>query len=282
MNPGPCLLPAAVAAYMVPPAKMISPRTLAAAALALTPLVPLAAGGCSTSTQNSGVAAASLPKGAGLEHEECDESGNRVEMLDTNNDGKPDIRRVFNKGSGKEVCRVSDLNHDGHPDLYEYFDDNGAVRRRELCFDDTGVVNAIEHYDGGRLTKREYDTGGQHRIDTWDYFEPGLPMDAKTGRPVHPSRRERDTKGTGHVDQWWTWQGTKITISKDVEGNGKPDPATIMVLDQGEGAADAGAPPPASSSAPPAASGSPSAALVAAAVVDAGTAAPAASQGAKR
>src|SRR5580700_2199390 len=99
---------------MVRPAKMISPRTLAAAALALTPLVPLAAGGCSTSTQNSGVAPPSLPKGAGLEHEACDESGNRVEMLDTNNDGKPDIRRVFNKGSGKEVCRVSDLNHDGH------------------------------------------------------------------------------------------------------------------------------------------------------------------------
>ena len=267
---------------MVPPAKMIFPRTLAAVALVLTPLVPLAAGGCSTSTQNSGVAPPSLPKGAGLEHESCDESGNRVEMLDTNNDGKPDIRRVFNKGSGKEVCRVSDLNHDGHPDLYEYFDDAGNVRRRELCFDDTGVVNAIEHYDGGRLTKREYDTGGQHRIDTWDYFEPGLPMDPKTGRPSHPSRRERDTKGTGHVDQWWAWDGNKITISKDTTGNGKPDPASTMVLDQSgdSSSADAGAPPPASSApAPaPAPSGAPAASTAAPAAAPPATApAPAAS-----
>ncbi|MGH7294520.1 MAG: hypothetical protein ACRELB_06300, partial [Polyangiaceae bacterium] len=214
---------------------MIRPRMLAAAALTLAPLVPLLASGCSTSTQDSGVAAPSLPKGAGLEHESCNESGNRVEMLDTNNDGKTDIRRVFNKGTGREVCRVSDLNHDGHPDLYEYFDGNGAVRRRELCFDDTGEVNAIELYEGGRLTKREYDTGGQHRIDTWDFFDPGLPMDPKTGRPVHPSRRERATRGDGHVDQWWTWDGAKITIARDTTGDGKPDPSSILVLDQGTG-----------------------------------------------
>jgi hypothetical protein len=256
---------------------MNSPRTLVAAALCLAPLVPLLASGCSTSTQDSGVAAPNLPKGAGLEHESCDESGNRVEMLDTNNDGKTDIRRVFNKGTGREVCRVSDLNHDGHPDLYEYFDDNGAVRRRELCFDDTGEVNAIEHYEGGRLAKREYDTGGTHRIDTWDFFEPGLPMDPKTGRPVHPSRRERATRGDGHVDQWWTWDGAKITISRDTSGDGKPDPSSVLVLDANGGAdtADAGgasapSPAPSGSGAPPSvpvASGTPASA-------DAGTGSP--------
>ena len=231
---------------------MISPRTLVAAALALAPLLVVGANtGCGSSANESGVAAPKLPKGAGLDHESCDESGNRVEMLDTNNDGKTDIRRVFDKRTGHEVCRVSDLNHDGQPDLYEYFDQNGAVRRRELCFDDTGIVNAIEHYEGGRMTKREYDTGGQHRIDTWDYFDPGLPMDPKTGRPVHPSRRERDTKGEGHVDQWWTWNGNKISISRDTTGDGKPDPASTLVLDQDNGGssssgADAGAPPAAS------------------------------------
>jgi hypothetical protein len=223
---------------------MIS-RPLFVAVLAFAPLFPvICSTGCGGGEQASGVAAATLPKGASaLDHEACDESGNRVEMLDSNNDGKPDIRRVFDKQTGHEICRVSDMNHDGHPDLYEYFDANGAVRRRELCFDDTGVVNAIEHYEGGRLTKREYDTGGQHKIDTWDYFDPGLPMDAKTGRPVHPSRRERDTKGDGKVDQWWTWEGSKISIARDINGDGKPDPASTVVLDQG-GEADAGAPPP--------------------------------------
>ncbi|HEY1697525.1 MAG TPA: hypothetical protein VGG39_35425 [Polyangiaceae bacterium] len=220
---------------------MISPRTIAAAALAVAPLVAAGNVGCGSGADASGVASAKLPKGAsGLEHESCDESGNRVEILDLNNDGKPDIRRVFNKGTGREICRISDLNHDGQPDLYEYFDANGAVRRRELCFDDTGVVNAIEHFDGGRLTKREYDTGGMHRIDTWDYFDPGLPMDAKTGRPVHPSRRERDTKGEGHVDQWWTWNGDKISISRDTTGDGKPDPASTLVLDPSGGGSTPG------------------------------------------
>jgi hypothetical protein len=221
-------------------------RLVATAALALTPLALLPAAGCSGDDKMTGVADAKLPKGAsgGLDHESCEESGNRVEILDTNNDGKPDIRRVFDKKSQREICRVVDLNHDGKPDLYEYFDGNGAVRRREFCYDDTGVVNAIEHYDAGVLTKREYDTSGQHKIDTWDYFEPGLPMDPKTGRPLHPSRRERDTNGDGHVDQWWTWQGTKVSIARDTSGDGKPDPASTVVLDQGAAEVDAGAAAP--------------------------------------
>ena len=213
---------------------------LVAAMLAAAPLVAACGGNDKVAV---GVTA---PKAADshntLNHEECDESGNRVEMLDTNNDGKPDIRRVFDKGSGRELCRIVDLNHDGQADLYEYFDGNGAVRRREFCYDDTGTVNAIEHYESGRLTKREYDTSGQRRIDTWDYFEPGLPIDPKTGRPVHPSRRERDTMGHGRVDQWWTWNGAKVTIARDLTGEGKPDPASTITI--GEGDVDAGAPPP--------------------------------------
>jgi hypothetical protein len=221
-------------------------RLVATAVLALPPLALLPATGCSGDDKMTGVGEAKLPNGTRgqLDHESCDESGNRVEILDTNNDGKPDIRRVFDKKSQREICRVGDLNHDGKPDLYEYFDANGAVRRREFCYDDTGVVNAVEHYEGGRLTQREYDTTGLHKIDTWDYFEPGLPMDPKTGRPIHPSRRERDTNGDGRVDQWWTWQGSKVSISRDLKGDGKPDPATTMVLDQGSAEVDAGGPAP--------------------------------------
>jgi hypothetical protein len=245
---------------------MISPR-LVAAVLAAAPLGAVVACGGNDKV-GSGVAAPSLPKDAqeSLSHEECDESGSRVELLDTNNDGKPDIRRVFDKGSGREICRVVDLNHDGKPDLYEYFDGSGTVRRREFCYDDTGTVNAIEHYDNGRLAKREYDTSGQRKIDTWDYFEPGLPMDPKTGRPLHPSRRERDTTGHGRVDQWWTWNGQKVTISRDLTGNGKPDPASTITLG-GEEDAGAPAPPPRPSSSEDAGS---AAMPVAAAATDAG------------
>jgi hypothetical protein len=252
---------------------MSSTRLVAAALLVFAPLALLATAACSGDARVTGVGAASAPTRVkeGLAHEPCDESGNRVEMLDTNGDGRPDVRRVFAKSTQREICRVADLNHDGKPDLYEYFDASGAVRRREFCYDDTGVVNAIEHYDSGRLTQREYDTIGAHKIDTWDYFEPGLPIDAKSGRPEHPSRRERDTTGDGHVDQWWTWQGGKLSIARDTHGDGKPDPASLVVLDPGE--ADAGAAPPAvPAAAPPGAmdAAAPSSSMPPAALPDGG------------
>jgi hypothetical protein len=170
----------------------------------------------------------------GITHEPC--AGAHTEALDTNGDGKPDIERVLD-GAGHEQCRIVDLNHDGKPDLYEYFDASGAVRRREFCYDDTGAVNAIETYEGGKLAKREYDVSGQHRIDTWDWFDPNAPADAKTGRPAHPVRRERDTTGNGRVDQWWTWNADKVTIAVDRTGDGKPDPDATLTLGGASGAA---------------------------------------------
>lgn len=229
-------------------AQMISLRLLAA--LAVAPLAGLAPA-CGGNDKVTGVADAKLPEGVrseSLVHEPCQEAGSRVELLDTNKDGKQDIRRVFDK-SGHEICRVADLSFDGKPDLYEYFDADGTIRRREYCYDDTGVVNAIEYYEGGKLVRREYDMTGMHRIDTWDWFDPGAALDAKTGRPVHPSRRERDTTGDGRVDQWWTWNGDRVTIAVDSNGDGKPDPASVLTLGASD-ADDAGAP-----SAPHAAAG---------------------------
>jgi hypothetical protein len=170
-----------------------------------------------------------------LDHESCGAAGERAESLDTNGDGKPDITRYFDR-SGHEECRVVDLNRDGKPDMYEYFDDGGRVRRREFCYDDSGSVNAIEFYEQGKLSRREYDISGRHRVDTWDWFDPSAQVDAKTGRPAHPTRRERDTKGDGYVDQWWTWDGDRLTIAIDRDGDGKPDPAATLVF-----AGDAGA-----------------------------------------
>src|SRR5438105_4282299 len=91
-------------------------------ASAASGLILLACGGDQSKT--SGVAGSRLPEGShseALEHEACDErsSDHRVESLDANRDGKDDIRRVFDKGTGKEICRITDLNHDGKPDMFE-------------------------------------------------------------------------------------------------------------------------------------------------------------------
>jgi len=182
-----------------------------------------------------------------IEHEACDATpggGHRVEKFDTRGDGKPVVIKVYN-GAGRELCRISDINHDGKPDLYEYFDDSSRVRRREADYDSNGVIDAVEFYEEGKLVKREYDTTGQHRVDTWDFF------DKASGKRT---RRERDTTNDGKVDQWWTWEGDKITIAIDRNGDGQPDPGATLVLDAktGESAKDAKtAPAPAGSGAPP-------------------------------
>jgi len=135
--------------------------------------------------------------------------------------GKPQLKQVFDKTTGRELCRIADLNHDGKPDMYEYYDANGQVRRREADYDDSGVVDAIEYFENGKLVRRELDTTGQHRVDTWDYF------DTATGKRV---RRERDATNDGRIDQWWTWQGDTVSIAIDKSGDGKPDPSETVVI----------------------------------------------------
>ena len=209
---------------------------------------------------DSGVAKAKLPDGVrsqSIEHESCNESGHKVETVDVNNDGKPDIRRVYD--GQREICRISDLNHDGKPDMFEYYDTTGQLRRREADYDDNGIVNAIEFYENGKLVRAELDTTNQGRIDTWDTFDPA------SGKRT---KRERDTTGDGRVDQWWTYEGDRTTIAMDKNGDGKPEPESVIVLgsngsaipvvsDAGvfmaSAAVDAAPPPPPEPAAPPAA-----------------------------
>ncbi len=217
------------------------------AVLAFAGLAAFAAG-CGGSDKTSGVAKSTLPEGVhteSVEHEACDESADhRVETLDTNNDGKADIKRLFDNKSGHEVCRITDLDHDGKPDLYEYYDPNGVLRRREAGYDGTGIVDVIEIYENGKLAKRELDTTGQHRVDTWDYY------DTASGKIT---RRERDSTNDGRVDQWWTYDGDKVTIAMDKNGDGKPDPSDTVTIGGSEEPAKAAAPVADAAPPPPAA-----------------------------
>jgi hypothetical protein len=167
-----------------------------------------------------------------INHEECPEGGHRVENLDTNNDGKPDIKRVYD--GNVEICRSSDMNHDGKPDMYEFFDKSGVIRRREVDFDDNGIANLIEHYEAGKLASRELDTTNQGRLDTWDTF------DVATGKIV---KRERDSTNDGRIDQWWTYDGDKVTIAMDRNGDGLPDPEATVIMGGDGSKPDAGAAP---------------------------------------
>lgn len=176
-----------------------------------------------------------------IEHEPCDEAGHRTVAYDTNNDGKPDIKLVMD--GDRKICRITALKNEGRPSMFEYFDASGQIRRRE--FDDfgDGTANQIEHYEGGKLVRREFDTSNHGRLDTWDFFDPS------TGKLA---KRERDTTGSGHVDQWWTYDASGVTVARDRDGDGLPDPNATLTFDRsgalvanasGASEGDAGAPP---------------------------------------
>jgi len=211
---------------------------------ALGSLAALAAA-CGGGDAAAGKGGAAAPNGAEgvrpnvITHEPCE--GARVEALDANNDGKPEVRRVLGEG-GRELCRSADLNRDGKPDLFQYYDAQGQIRRREADYNDDGVMNLIEYYEGGKLARRELDTLSQGKIDTWDTF------DTATGKIT---KRERDATGDGRIDQWWVYEGDKITIAMDRNGDGLPDPdATVVMGENGKPApavaagTDAGVPLP--------------------------------------
>jgi hypothetical protein len=225
-------------------------RGLAAACIASAAIVVGGSFGCGGG--DDGVGKSKLPEGSRsqtIEHEACNESGHKVETVDVNNDGKPDIRRVFD--GTREVCRISDLNRDGKPDMFEYYDKTGQLRRREADYDDNGIVNAIEIYENGKLVRAELDTTNQGRIDTWDTFDPG------SGRRT---KRERDATGDGRVDQWWVFEGDKVTIAMDKNGDGLPDPDAVVTLNaSGAPVTTTGATTDGGSSEPPPPSATPAA-----------------------
>jgi hypothetical protein len=201
--------------------------------LGLLASLPSALVACDSSESGPGGAKdPSKFRNTAIQHEPCDVKGKRVEALDANNDGKPEVQRVYD--GNREACRVSDLNGDGRPNMYEYFAPDGStIRRREFDYDDNNIVNAIEVYEGGRLSHREMDTTNQGRIDTWDTF------DLATGKIA---KRERDSSLDGRVDQWWVWTGDVVQVAVDRDGDGNPDPeASIVIGANGQPFIDGGA-----------------------------------------
>jgi len=182
---------------------------------------------CSSTPEKANGGEAKAPEGPKeLAHEKCDDSMGRVVVLDSEHTGKPELKQIFDKTTGRELCRVVDLNHDGKPDMYEYYDADGNIRRREGAYDNTDAISEIQIFEGGKLVRRERDTTGQRKVDTWDTYDPA------SGKLI---KRERDNNGDGKVDQWWTFEGNNVTIAVDKNGDGQPDPNdTITVGPNGQ------------------------------------------------
>jgi hypothetical protein len=233
-----------------------APGAAAIAALALALTAGVTA--CASSSDEGEKAKSALDnqvRDTALKHEPCDGTSSDAVRVDVRGNGRPAIIHVM-KG-GHEDCRIVDLNMDGAPDVFIYYDAQGRERRREQDFDRDGRADEITIFENGQVKLKMRETNFDNKIDTWDYYE--------NGRLV---KRERDSDGDGIVDQWWTFNNPSnpkcAVVAVDRNGDGKPDPESIVDLcgdsygikGAAPGAALPGAPP---GSPPPAPSAAPAA-----------------------
>jgi hypothetical protein len=145
----------------------------------------------------------------------CDTKGRRAVEVDLNQDGKPDVRKVYGKGPEGEVlvCREADLNYDGINDVVYFYDDIGRVVRDEVDLDKDGKIDIISTYIDGKIVKQELDTNSDGVIDSVRYLENDLPI-----------RFEADTDGDRRIDHWEYYEdGKLVRIGMDKSGDGKAD-----------------------------------------------------------
>jgi hypothetical protein len=157
-----------------------------------------------------------------IKHESCDGNASSALRVDANGDGKADIIHVMN--GPREVCRIVDLNLDGSMDAFVYYEPDGVTeRRRESDFDRDGRPDEIAIFQQGIVVLKMRETNFDNKLDTWDYYE--------GGRLV---KRERDSNGDGNVDQWWSFNNPTdakcAIVAADRNGDGKPDPESVVDL----------------------------------------------------
>lgn len=170
--------------------------------------------GCSsTAARQARHAEARQEERTRLVHEPC-ALKSAGEALDANGDGSPDFSVVTKQG--RKRCQGADFNYDGIVDAWTYFDESGQVRRRELAYSRGPEINEVRLYRGGALAEIHQATNSSGSLDTWHYFQGGLPV-----------RTERDSDGDGKIDEWWEYPNKQKpgcpTMYSDGDGDGKRD-----------------------------------------------------------
>jgi hypothetical protein len=156
----------------------------------------------------------------------CDASGagRSSSEYDTNSDGIPDVRKVFQVvGEGQEarpvlVCREVDLNHDGMKDVFRFYNDQGRTLREEADRDFDGRIDVITYFDNGEVVRREFDLNRDGMVDQRMYY-----------RENRPYRAERELQNDNTPDfrpDYWEFydaRGHVVRIGTDYDHDGRAD-----------------------------------------------------------
>ena len=156
----------------------------------------------------------------------CDATlpGRNASEYDTNGDGVPDVRKVYQMvGEGAEarsvlVCREVDLNHDGTKDMFRFYNDEGRTLREEEDRDFDGRIDVISFFENGEVVRREMDTNHDGMVDMRIFY-----------RDRHPYRAERELNADRdpdfHPDYWefYDAHGQVVRIGWDYDHDGRAD-----------------------------------------------------------
>lgn len=160
------------------------------------------------------------------DHTRCDPTQPRrtSSEYDTNSDGVPDVRRVYQTmgEAGAErsvlICREVDLNHDGTKDMFRFYNEQGRTLREEEDRDFDGRIDVVTYFEAGEVVRREMDTNGDGRVDMRSFY-----------RDRRPYRAERQTRanvtGEFRPDYWEYYdnRGHVVRIGWDYNGDERAD-----------------------------------------------------------
>ncbi|MDP3276523.1 MAG: hypothetical protein Q8Q09_15100 [Deltaproteobacteria bacterium] len=156
----------------------------------------------------------------------CDATlaGRSQSEYDTNNDGVPDVRRVFvTSGEGHElrstlICREADLNGDGRKDIFRFYNEEGRTLREEEDRNFDGRIDVISFFDRGEVVRREFDSNGDGQVDMRIFY--------RNRRPYRAERElNSDNTPNFRADYWEYFDATGrvVRIGWDYNGDERAD-----------------------------------------------------------
>lgn len=179
----------------------------------------------------------------------CDTSGKNVQTFDLNQDGRPDVWKIYAQeeedGAKLDIltCKQVDYDKDGTKDYVVVYNRQGEMVVEEIDLGLDGTFDAREHYDkkSGTIYMVERDIDHNKNTDTWEKYDSGGQLESI----------ERDRNGDGKPDLWEQYKaGTLLAILYDDDYDRKVDrkeQATAQVK-----LPTSAPPPPGTGSAPPA------------------------------